>query len=149
MHSHPFNTARALFKTWYVLSMFFRETDRETWEIQNNFAFCKDFLVCFAHTLHTHTKKKCWREKKFDIISINYDGEWSCIGKFFIVICWNDFEFYQALNMNGIFVLPSSTRIQFQKISTYQVWFCITISRNIVVGYRCIQLFLSTPGFFS
>ena len=60
LHSHPFSTyyiARALFNAWYVLSMLFRETDRETWEIQNNFAFCKDFLVCFAHTLHTHTKK--------------------------------------------------------------------------------------------
>ena len=67
---------------------------------------------------------------------------------FFIMICWNDFEFYQALNMNGIFVLPSSTRIQFQKISTYQVWFCIKIWANIVAGNRCIQLCLSCQVFF-
>ena len=48
--------------------------------------------------------------------------------------------------MNGIFVLPSSTRIQFQKI--FQVWFCIKIWANIVAGNRCIQLCLSCQVFF-
>ena len=50
--------------------------------------------------------------------------------------------------MNGIFVLPSSTRIQFQKISTYQVCFCIKIWANIVAGNRCIQICLSCQVFF-
>ena len=50
--------------------------------------------------------------------------------------------------MNGIFVLPSSTRIQFQKISTYQACFCIKIWANIVAGNRFIQLCLSCQVFF-